>query len=316
LPSVKNIVGCGFYNFKIPIVSKKGYSIVTNIEVLKQYSSATKPTQLRFTCEDGSTSEWIFKVGDDLRVDIAIMSLFKLFNEMWACSCADLEFPPQALVYEALPLTSPSLSIDTKGSGLIECLSARSVADIERNNGWEEVRKYDPANKNKLLSSLVGGFVAGYVVGLRDRHQDNMLITNDYPFNFVHIDFGFIFGRETLIDSDIIAFPANLRKVLEEEGIWEEFLKLSCRAFILLRRMASIIQQVAVNTTSQLHNNPELISKWMSGAFFLEKTEDDAAALFRNILACQTWKTLMKNFLHEYKGVLQFFKEWTLLPHE
>lgn len=83
---------------------------------------------------------------------------------------------------------------------------------------------------------LAGYCVITYLLGVGDRHLDNLLLTKDGKL--FHIDFGFILGR----DPKPMPPPMKLSKEMVEAmgGIqseyYQEFRKLCYTAFLHLRR--------------------------------------------------------------------------------
>lgn len=72
----------------------------------------------------------------------------------------------------------------------------------------------ETSEKNMFLASLAGSVVAGYVLGIRDRHQDNMLIKDRHIF--FHIDFGHLWNQGPLVDAPRVAIPIRLKANLKE----------------------------------------------------------------------------------------------------
>jgi len=133
-----------------------------------------------------------------------------------------------------------------------------------------------------------------------------MLVTKQVTFDLFHIDFGFTFGHAPLVDSNIIPFPRKLRSLMEELGMWDKFLDLSCEAFVILRRMESILIKFTCDSFLGIED-PSRIAKWMSVAFFSGKTEDEAKREMRQLLMCQDLRMDLKDFFHDQIWLRKIF---------
>lgn len=59
------------------------------------------------------------------------------------------------------------------------------------------------------------------MLGVRDRHKDNMMIKDGSTF--LHIDFGFLFNKTPIFDSMWFPIPIELYKKMQERNIWDKF---------------------------------------------------------------------------------------------
>lgn len=185
--------------------------IVTNITVLKVFTSKTKPLLLSFTLFWFIERKFIYKK-EDVSTDWIIQQGFNWLNMRWKNATAKREngtkltgnwFIP---TYQVLPLTPTS--------GLVEVVEARNSSNISEK---------DLAH-SQCLPSLVGGIIGCYTLGIRDRHFDNVMI-RDYDGAFVHIDFGYIFQDKSLMLGTRIAIPpivfqdlSRKQRVVKEAG--------------------------------------------------------------------------------------------------
>ena len=80
-------------------------------------------------------------------------------------------------------------------------------------------------DKYEFITSMAGSYVACWILGIRDRHQDNMMIHNNRIF--IHIDFGFILNEQPGFDAPIFSVPRGVKKNLSPDE-WNFFLKV-CR---------------------------------------------------------------------------------------
>jgi phosphatidylinositol-4,5-bisphosphate 3-kinase len=161
------------------------------------FKSKTRP--IRTICENvdrfGSDINFIFKSGDDLRQDIFTLQILRVMDMVWKSYGLDF----QMTNYGCLS-TGPN-------TGLIELVNAETIATIQRQHGlrgsfklvlltWLKDKNKNDKLKNAIKNftfSAVGYCVATYILGVADRHSDNIMIKeNGLMF---HIDFGHILGN-------------------------------------------------------------------------------------------------------------------------
>ncbi|XP_056279793.1 phosphatidylinositol 4,5-bisphosphate 3-kinase catalytic subunit delta isoform isoform X2 [Pseudoliparis swirei] len=142
----------------------------------------------------------IFKKGDDLRQDMLTLQMIQLMENLWKREGLDLRMIPYGC-----------LSTGNK-MGLIEVVkNSDTIANIQRNSSnsaataafkkdallnWLKSKnpedKLDPAIEEFTLS-CAGYCVATYVLGIGDRHNDNIMIRE--TGQLFHIDFGHFLGN-------------------------------------------------------------------------------------------------------------------------
>uniref|UniRef100_A0A7S1BQ77 Phosphatidylinositol 3-kinase n=2 Tax=Corethron hystrix TaxID=216773 RepID=A0A7S1BQ77_9STRA len=194
-----------------------------------------------------STYKVIFKTGDDLRQDQLVMQLVRLFDGLLKRVNLDLCLKPYTII-----ATSPD-------SGLVEFVSGSSpISQILANNTnsilayFQKVAPHataphgvDPDVLQTYTRSLAGYCVITYILGIGDRHLDNiMLLASGH---FFHIDFGFIFGR----DPKGIQTPFRLtREMIDGMGgagvgpegpEYRQFASFATQAYNVLRKSAGLV---------------------------------------------------------------------------
>eukprot|EP00466_Bigelowiella_natans_P005786 jgi/Bigna1/91961/estExt_fgenesh1_pg.C_1380008 len=139
-------------------------------------------------------SKVILKFGDDFRQDVASMTMFKIFNYIWRV----LEF-----VENCFPLSD-----------------------------MKKIRPLVPGKLEKIVASGAGSYIAAYVIGIRDRHADNIMIRNDGVL--FHIDFGHAMGSTVLMDAQAFAVTKEFREEIGRAA-YDEFVRCCVHAFRVLR---------------------------------------------------------------------------------
>lgn len=255
----------------------------------------------------------IFKCGDDLRQDILILQMLKLMDEIWQRDGLELHISAYGCVATG------------KGEGFIEVVQdATTTGKIQKSFGasgalrktplanWlqqqhlEEPERLEEAIDN-FVSSCAAYCIASYVLGLGDRHADNIMVTT--MGNLFHIDFAHILGN-------IMRFGAYKRErapfVLTPEFVfvmgdtksarYARFVDLCLKGYNSLRRHTYLLIRLFKMMLSaglpQFSDERELAYLYKS--LSLGITEQSAAEKFAKLIdeSRKTTTTLVNNFFH------------------
>lgn len=239
---------------------------VVEIQTLKVFSSQAKPCLLELTYDKlPHTKSLIFKVGDDISLDFFIQIMFFVFNKIWESS--GLEEIPHIYQYLVVPTGVKQ--------GCVQFVS--DSISVERYD-WQKKVLFHSFNKdeiNRLICTAAGGFIGSFILGIRDRHRDNMMIKEDGTF--FHIDFGYVFNKETWFDANRFAIPTEVKQILQDR--WQRFINLCGNAYVILRRNDGLIIHLCTKLFSGIFPE-EVIRATLVSAFQLHLSEEDAC---RNI---------------------------------
>ncbi|XP_023570275.1 phosphatidylinositol 3-kinase catalytic subunit type 3 isoform X2 [Octodon degus] len=210
-------------------------------ETATLFKSALMPAQLFFKTEDGGKYPVIFKHGDDLRQDQLILQIISLMDKLLRKENLDLKLTPYKV-----------LATSTK-HGFMQFIQSVPVAEVLDTEGSIQnfFRKYAPSETgpngisaevmDTYVKSCAGYCVITYILGVGDRHLDNLLLTK--TGKLFHIDFGYILGR----DPKPLPPPMKLNKEMVEgmggtqSEQYQEFRKQCYTAFLHLRRYSNLI---------------------------------------------------------------------------
>lgn len=201
-----------------------------NVEKTYLFKSAMMPALVFFKLEGGGEVGAILKVGDDLRQDQLILQMITLMNRLLLEEKLDLKLTP----YSTL-----ATSID---AGIMEFVpDSMGIGDILRKEG--SIGKYlskchGQHVMDTYVRSCAGYCVITYILGVGDRHNDNLLITKDG--RLFHVDFGFILGRDPKPMQPPLKLSREMVEAMGEDG-WEDFKRYSYEAYINLRRHSQFI---------------------------------------------------------------------------
>lgn len=139
---------------------------------------------------------------------------------------------------------------------------------------------------NNYSVSLAFWTVATYLLGVGDRHLENIMITGDGLV--FHIDYGFVFGADST--ASFIRLDKNLIEGLGGSNMYESFKSRCCDIYCCLRDYFPLI----CSCLFRLSNiNPKIngynltdsyIENFLSERFMVGLSSDDARSNFSNII--------------------------------
>lgn len=274
---------------KTPLSETTSDAIEASIEIAAEHSSweptanARNPLNLDSDMESVSV---IFKKGDDVRQDMLVLQLIEIMDK-W-CRAEGLD----------LYLTAYRTLATRSDSGLIEVVpGSKTMSNIKEEHGT--IAKYleDMGGHIGSLAaepletcsrSLAGYAVITYVLGIGDRHFDNILVQD--TGRFVHIDFGWAFGYDpkdfTGLKSEI-RFNKDMLAVLGgvDSEMYRRFERWACDAYVIIRKHAAEIETVLsiMQDAGLEHLKPDSIPKIRKN-LCLWMTPEEARNHMRSVL--------------------------------
>jgi phosphatidylinositol 3-kinase len=160
------------------------------------FKSSLHPIKVAFKSATGKKYPILFKTGDDLRQDQLVIQIITLMDELLQKENLDLKLSPYKIL-----ATSTSAGL----SQFVPSVSFQSISSKFRNNFAQAyLKQNNPDARGPLglrketldtfVKSCAGYCVITYILGVGDRHLDNLLLAPDG--HFFHADFGFILGRD------------------------------------------------------------------------------------------------------------------------
>ena len=232
-------------NFKLRI---KGI----NIEKCRYMKSKKKPLWLELKNADDNGEDIIvlFKAGDDIRMDIVTLQLFKIMQTLW--------------YKNNIPLKMSLYSVISTGDmeGMLEVVTnSATLATIHKEQGgalqsfkkdalknWifkKKVCSDEECYKNFLLTN-VAYCCATFALGIGDRHSDNIMLKKNGEL--FHIDFGHFLGHFKYKmgikrERAPFVFTTQFKTVLDSQGpeSYNKFKNLLWEAYKILRDHSDVL---------------------------------------------------------------------------
>jgi len=241
------------------------------------------------------------------------LQMIRLMDKFWKSEGLDLELNPYACVATGdeegmieVVLDADTIANITKSAG-----GATAAFRVDPIANWIKSKNpreddYAKAVDNFILS-CAGYCVATYILGIGDRHNDNVMLTK-YGKLF-HIDFGHFLGnykkkfgikreRAPFVFTPDFAYVMGGR----DSKDFLKFVEICCKAYNILRKNANVfINLFAMMLSTGI---PELTSvddiSYLREAFSLDVTDDKAREKFKNLIyeSLATKTTQFNNAVH------------------
>ena len=253
----------------------------------------------------------IFKSGDDLRQDQLVLQIIMLMDKLLREQGLDLKLTP----YRALA-TGP-------GQGLVERVpDCQPLAQVLKENS-NDIRRYlehlhpapdaqyriDPTVLETYVKSCAGYCVAMYLLGVGDRHNDNLMLRSNGAL--FHIDFGYLFGR----DPKPLPPPMKLSKeMIEAMGGADsqshvQFRIWCCEAFNILRARSNLILNLLMLMVDaqiqDLRGEHDVLT--VAKKFRLDLNNEEASRYFQKLINEST-EAIVPQIVDRLHDVAQYWR--------
>ena len=184
--------------------------------------------------------------------------------------------------------------------GFIQFIESSAIAEIVSKEGSIQnfFRKHNPCESaphgikpevmDTYVKSCAGYCVITYLLGVGDRHLDNLMLTKSG--RLFHIDFGYILGR----DPKYLPPPMKLSKEMIEAfgGMnsehYQEFRKECYTAFLSLRRYANLIMNLfslmVDSSVPDIALEPDKTVRKVQDKFKLELSDEEAVQYMQKMI--------------------------------
>ncbi|XP_071972761.1 phosphatidylinositol 4-phosphate 3-kinase C2 domain-containing subunit alpha [Engystomops pustulosus] len=271
-----------------------------NVKGCSFYNSNAVPLRVAMVNTDpmGEEIQSMFKVGEDLRQDMLALQMIKIMDKLWLQEGLDMRM----VIFKCL-----STGTDR---GLVELvLSSETLRKIQVEFGLtgsfkdkplaEWLRKYNPSEEEyekaseNFIYSCAGCCVATYVLGICDRHNDNIMLRSSG--HMFHIDFGKFLGHAQMFgsfkrDRAPFVLTSDMAYVInggeKPTSRFQLFVDLCCQAYNLLRKHTHLFMNLlSLMISSGL---PELSGvqdlKYVHDALQPQATDAEATIFFTRLI--------------------------------
>lgn len=265
--------------------------------------------------DENSSLEYnvIFKHGDDLRQDQLILQTIILMDKLLRRENLDLKLTPYRV-----------LATSTR-HGFVQYIDSLSLAEVRATEGSIQnfFRRHAPSPDSAYgivpevmdtyVRSCAGYCVITYLLGVGDRHLDNLLLTK--TGKLFHIDFGYILGRDP---KPMPPPPMKLtREMVEAMGgtssdLYREFLNLSHTAFLHLRRHSNLILNLfslmVDANVPDIALEPDKTVKKVQDKFRLDLSDEEAVHYIQNLIEISV-SDVMAVLVEQIHKIAQYWRK-------
>nr|CAD1822783.1 unnamed protein product [Ananas comosus var. bracteatus] len=292
------------------------------------FKSALHPLRLTFRTANGGTCKVIFKKGDDLRQDQLVIQMVSLMDRLLKLENLDLHLTPYRVLATG------------QDEGMLEFIPSSSLAQIllEHRSIISYLQKFHPDEDGPFgitaqcletfIKSCAGYSVITYILGIGDRHLDNLLLRDDG--RLFHVDFAFILGR------DPKPFPPPMKLCKEmveamggaESQYYTRFKSYCCEAYNILRKSSNLILNLfhlmAGSNIPDIASDPEKGILKLQEKFRLDLEDEDSIHFFQDLINDSTTTfrnipiemiTKLRCFSNQFCKIYHVCEIWTDLEY-
>tara|TARA_B100000795_G_scaffold268672_1_gene256145 strand:+ start:7332 stop:8351 length:1020 start_codon:yes stop_codon:yes gene_type:complete len=311
------------------------------VDKCRVMSSAKLPLWLVFENSDplGDDVMVMFKAGDDLRQDTMVLQLIRNMDALWRQGGLDLCMSPYRCVatwhdggmLEIVKNSATTAAIQSQYGGKYGGAFNEKVFDMWLKDNNSGIKKKTKGSKKKtkkknveidhkleaarlrFVRSCAGYCVATHVMGIGDRHNDNIMIKKNGQY--FHIDFGHFLGNFKYAKGGIrrertsFVFTKEMKYAMKNgqngNDLFEAFVDTCAEALKLLHENGAAL--VNMFTLMVPAGMPELASRedimYLKDMIYKDSETDDMKKTLKDEIdmGLNNWVKRMDNMFHIIK---------------
>ncbi|XP_047459401.1 phosphatidylinositol 4,5-bisphosphate 3-kinase catalytic subunit gamma isoform [Mugil cephalus] len=296
------------------------------LDKCKVMASKKKPLWLEFAPMPSPTPATpvgiIFKQGDDLRQDMLVLQTLVIMDSIWQEKSLDLNLIPYGCIATGHNIGMIEIVRDAATIAAVQRSQGGTIGTFRNDALFEWLKSKCPLqeihyqNVERFVKSCAGYCVATYVLGIGDRHNDNIMITDQG--NLFHIDFGHILGNRKHflgVSRERVPFVLTpdflyvMGRVKGRNSLYFQRFRDTCtQAYLSLRSHSRLL--VTLFSLMLLTGIPELSAaedmRYLREALQEEQSEAEAKEHFlQQIAVCEErgWTVQANWWIHMVAGI-------------
>ena len=280
------------------------------------FKSAQKPFGLCFEKCDGSPYMVLFKVGDDLRCDQLVLQIISLMDGILKRD-GNLDMCLSPYRCMATGRSDGMIEIVPDSISVAACLKANDndIASYFRKINPKENGPFgiDAKVLDNFVRSCAGYCVITFLLGVGDRHLDNLLICKNGKL--FHIDFGFILGEDPKSWPPPMKITREMVMAMggDASETYYQFRNLCCECYTLLRRRSNLVitlfnlmLRAGIENGHKIFNNKNDLFK-IQDKYLVDETEEVAIETIQ-VLLQKSVAALMPRLFEDFHSWAQYWR--------
>lgn len=277
------------------------------------FKSSLHPIKVAFKTTTGTKYPLIFKTGDDLRQDQLVIQIIMLMDNLLQKENLDLKLSPYKIL-----ATSTSAGL----SQFVPSMSFQGILNKYGNNAALAYLKQNNPDSNgpmglrketldTFVKSCAGYCVITYILGVGDRHLDNLLLSPDGYF--FHADFGYILGRDPKPFAPVMKLSKEMVDCMGgvNSEHYRQFKQYCFLAYSALRKNSNLILNLfslmVDANIPDIKLEPDKAVFKVRDRFHLELSEEEAIRNLEKIME-DSLNALVPVMIDRLHGVMQAFR--------
>lgn len=298
-----------FGDVKKQLIAKNGKNMIPldilyiDYDNIKIFNSNTCPKLIPYINSNYEYKSLIYKF-EDVRNDYIIQCIIKSMDLILKNNGLDMNI----VTYDVLPISN--------NSGLIEIVqNSETIYNIKNKHNTTILNYILEKNSNdtienirdKFIKSTASYSIISYLLGIGDRHLDNIMITNDGKL--FHIDYSYILGIDCKLLAPKIRLTPDIIECIGglQSKNYEIFEKYCIQVYNILRSHVNIYSCFFNMLTNKNNADAEIKRRFLIG----EYNEQANIQLIKTIEVSQATYSYVDFIHHHYKDTLSPLTSWS-----